>query len=85
MLSWHRCAGTPGLALQELKRILADKELKEALLGGIDAFNQNAVKGRRSSLGGGAGAVKVGKLRRVVARARLSLSAHVSRVPGSGK
>lgn len=33
------------LVVQELQRILADKELKDALLSGIQAFNQNAVKG----------------------------------------
>ncbi|KAL4853786.1 Brefeldin A-inhibited guanine nucleotide-exchange protein 3 [Chlorella vulgaris] len=32
---------------EELQRILADKELKDALLSGIQAFNQNAVKGLR--------------------------------------
>lgn len=31
--------------VQELQRILADKELKDALLSGIEAFNENAVKG----------------------------------------
>lgn len=33
------------LLTQELRRILADKELKDALLSGIEAFNANAVKG----------------------------------------
>lgn len=32
-------------AMQELQRILADKELKEALTTGVQLFNTNAVKG----------------------------------------
>lgn len=31
--------------MQELQRILADKELKDALLAGTELFNQHAVKG----------------------------------------
>ena len=35
----------PLYCMQELQRILADKELKDALLSGIQLFNQNPVKG----------------------------------------
>lgn len=41
--SWL-CRSRP-FPLQELQRILADKELKDALLAGTERFNQNAVKG----------------------------------------
>lgn len=39
------CLWRPLRTVQELQRILADKELKDALLSGIEAFNDSAVKG----------------------------------------
>ena len=38
------------ITLQELQRILADKELKEALTAGVELFNISAVKGAPASV-----------------------------------